>query len=112
MSEYHEVEFECLDASKSGNGSYNTRVPLDKVLLPPDGEEKSPELEVLLAYEKDGVELEPQHGYPVRVVMPQLAGSRNVKWLGKIVLKKMKPAPEVCDFLFLFPYLYFFDFFR
>ncbi|OXU29326.1 hypothetical protein TSAR_006528 [Trichomalopsis sarcophagae] len=101
LSEYDELEFECLDASKSGNGSYNTRVPLDKVLLTPNSEEESPELDVLLAYEKDGVELEPEHGYPVRVVMPQLAGSRNVKWLGKIVLKKSKLAPEVSVLLLI-----------
>jgi DMSO/TMAO reductase YedYZ molybdopterin-dependent catalytic subunit len=42
--------------------------------------------EVLLAYEMNGVPLPPQHGYPLRLVVPGWYGMTNVKWLGAIDL--------------------------
>lgn len=41
---------------------------------------------VLLAYEMNGQELPPQHGYPLRVVVPGSYGMANVKWLRRITL--------------------------
>jgi sulfane dehydrogenase subunit SoxC len=41
--------------------------------------------EVLLAYEMNGRPLEPQHGAPVRLVVPGWYGMTNVKWLTSIV---------------------------
>jgi DMSO/TMAO reductase YedYZ molybdopterin-dependent catalytic subunit len=38
----------------------------------------------LLAYELDGVPLPPQHGFPLRLVVPGWYGMTNVKWLGRI----------------------------
>ena len=40
--------------------------------------------DVLLAYEMNGAPLEPQHGYPLRLVVPGWYGMTNVKWLGSI----------------------------
>ena len=40
--------------------------------------------EVLLAYEVNGVPLPPQHGFPLRLVVPGWYGMTNVKWLGRI----------------------------
>ena len=40
--------------------------------------------EVLLAYEMNGRELEPQHGYPLRLVVPGWYGMTSVKWLSRI----------------------------
>src|SRR5215831_17437962 len=37
--------------------------------------------EVLLAYEMNGQPLPPQHGYPVRLVVPGWYGMAHVKWL-------------------------------
>ncbi|HET8652524.1 MAG TPA: sulfite oxidase [Gaiellaceae bacterium] len=37
--------------------------------------------EVLLAYEMNGRPLEPQHGFPVRLVVPDWYGMASVKWL-------------------------------
>ena len=37
--------------------------------------------EVLLAYEMNGRPLEPQHGYPVRLLVPGWYGMTSVKWL-------------------------------
>jgi DMSO/TMAO reductase YedYZ molybdopterin-dependent catalytic subunit len=40
--------------------------------------------EVLLAYEMNGRPLEPQHGYPVRLLVPGWYGMTSVKWLTRI----------------------------
>jgi DMSO/TMAO reductase YedYZ molybdopterin-dependent catalytic subunit len=40
--------------------------------------------EVLLAYEMNGAPLPPQHGFPVRLVVPGWYGMTNVKWLASI----------------------------
>ena len=40
--------------------------------------------EVLLAYAIDGRPLPPQHGYPVRLIVPGWYGMTNVKWLRRI----------------------------
>lgn len=39
---------------------------------------------VLLAYDLNGAPLPPQHGFPLRVVVPGWYGMTNVKWLTKI----------------------------
>jgi DMSO/TMAO reductase YedYZ molybdopterin-dependent catalytic subunit len=40
--------------------------------------------EVLLAYEMNGEPLPPQHGFPLRLVVPGWYGMTNVKWLDSI----------------------------
>ncbi|HEV8098405.1 MAG TPA: sulfite oxidase [Gaiellaceae bacterium] len=40
--------------------------------------------EVLLAYEMNGAPLPPQHGFPLRLVVPGWYGMTNVKWLSRI----------------------------
>ena len=40
--------------------------------------------EVLLAYAMNGAPLEPQHGYPLRLLVPGWYGMTSVKWLGRI----------------------------
>ncbi len=40
--------------------------------------------EVLLAYGMNGRELEPQHGYPLRLIVPGWYGMASVKWLSRI----------------------------
>lgn len=40
--------------------------------------------EVLLAYEMNGRPLEPQHGFPLRVLVPGWYGMTSVKWLSTI----------------------------
>jgi DMSO/TMAO reductase YedYZ molybdopterin-dependent catalytic subunit len=41
---------------------------------------------VLLAYEMNGTPLPPQHGFPLRLVVPGWYGMTNVKWLERIEL--------------------------
>jgi DMSO/TMAO reductase YedYZ molybdopterin-dependent catalytic subunit len=40
--------------------------------------------EVLLAYDMNGVPLLPQHGFPLRLVVPGWYGMTNVKWLARV----------------------------
>lgn len=42
--------------------------------------------EVLLAYEMNGAPLLPQHGFPVRVIVPGWYGMTQVKWLERITV--------------------------
>ncbi|KAJ0416378.1 Oxidoreductase, molybdopterin-binding domain-containing protein [Aspergillus carlsbadensis] len=47
----------------------------------------SDDADVILALEMNGAPLEPNHGYPVRVVLPGIAGARWVKWLDRITIQ-------------------------
>ncbi|MCH8350014.1 MAG: sulfite oxidase [Chloroflexi bacterium] len=40
--------------------------------------------EMLLAYEMNGEALQPQHGYPLRLIVPGWYGMTSVKWLDRI----------------------------
>src|SRR5512133_1002534 len=42
--------------------------------------------EVLLAYEMNGAPLPPQHGFPLRLVVPGWYGMTNVKWLRAVTV--------------------------
>ena len=42
--------------------------------------------DVLLAYELDGKPLPREHGAPVRLVIPEMYGYKNVKWVERVVL--------------------------
>ncbi|XP_067144946.1 sulfite oxidase-like, partial [Centruroides vittatus] len=72
------VHFEGLDKDHTSNVNYAVSVPAHKVL--------NAKSDVLLAYEMNGQPLLPDHGFPLRVVVPGVVGARNVKWLGKIIL--------------------------
>jgi sulfite oxidase len=56
---------------------YGASIPLAKALSP----------EVLLAYEMNGEPLTPEHGFPLRVVVPGYAGCRSPKWLAGIEVR-------------------------
>ena len=42
--------------------------------------------DVLLAYEMNGAPLPPQHGFPLRLLVPGWYGMTNVKWLARITV--------------------------
>ena len=44
--------------------------------------------DVLLAYELNGEPLPPDHGFPVRVVVPHWVGIASIKWVGKIEISE------------------------
>ncbi|KAF2164012.1 hypothetical protein M409DRAFT_25783 [Zasmidium cellare ATCC 36951] len=68
------VNFEGADDPSEGN--YATSIPLDYAMDPSN--------DVLLAMYMNDVPLPPDHGYPVRVLIPGYVGGRCVKWLKKI----------------------------
>jgi sulfite oxidase len=46
-------------------------------------------LSPILAYEMNGKPLPPEHGYPLRAVVPGYIGARSVKWLGRILVDRV-----------------------
>ncbi|WEW59680.1 nitrate reductase [Emydomyces testavorans] len=68
------VHFEGAD--NPSEGKYTTCIPLEYVMDPTN--------DVILAYEMNNKPLPPDHGYPVRVMIPGYVGGRCVKWLQRI----------------------------
>ncbi|KAK5674261.1 hypothetical protein LTS10_012999 [Elasticomyces elasticus] len=68
------VNFE--DADEPSEGKYETCIPLSYAMDPTN--------DVLLAYEMNDVSLPPDHGYPVRLLIPGYVDGRCVKWLAMI----------------------------
>ncbi|MEU9554120.1 sulfite oxidase [Streptomyces fumanus] len=59
--------------------------------------------DVLLAYEMNGAPLPPDHGHPVRVLVPSWVGISSVKWVGDIeVSARPLYSPWNTDFYRLF----------
>lgn len=50
--------------------------------------EKAMDEHTILAYSMNGEPLPPDHGFPVRAVLPGWVGSSNVKWVGRIVVQE------------------------
>src|ERR1700692_1703187 len=60
------------------NGHYGTSVLLRHAMDSLKG--------MMLAYKMNGEELKPDHGRPIRVVIPGVIGGRSVKWLKKLII--------------------------
>ena len=73
------VAFSSLDACDVGDKHfhYGASIPMPKAMSP----------EVLLAYAMNGEPLAPEHGFPLRVVVPGFAGVRSPKWLAGIEVR-------------------------
>ena len=61
-----------------GAEAYGASIPIDKAI------EKHGD--VLIVYEMNGVTLPPDHGYPMRVLVPGTVAARSVKWVNKVVI--------------------------
>ena len=48
--------------------------------------------DVMLAYEMDGKPLAREHGAPVRLIIPEMYGYKNVKWVNRIELVRAQGA--------------------
>lgn len=63
-------------ADNLSEGKYESCLPLDYVL--------DTNNDVLLAYEMNDHPIPPDHGYPLRLMLPGWVGARSVKWLSKV----------------------------
>lgn len=73
-----EVLFTGLDRGVEGDveQDFERSLPLDEAMRE----------EVLLAYEMNGQPLPPQHGFPLRLIVPGWYGMTHVKWLKRITV--------------------------
>jgi sulfite oxidase len=82
------VWFEGLDPITEKDGSvapFGGSIPLEKAMARGG--------ESLVALAMNGAALAPEHGFPVRTVVPGYIGARSVKWLTKIVVSD-RPSPN------------------
>lgn len=85
----------CDDCEADGERfRYGASIPMAKAMSP----------EVLLAWGMNGGALAPEHGFPLRAVVPGFAGARSPKWLAEITVQD-RPSdakPQARDYK-LFP---------
>lgn len=83
------VWFEGLDEIERGGGTipFGASIPMAKAMA------DQGEVGALLVYQMNGQTLTPDHGYPLRTVVPGYIGARSVKWLGRIVVSD-RPSPN------------------
>ncbi|KAF2156975.1 NiaD, nitrate reductase [Myriangium duriaei CBS 260.36] len=75
------ARYVCMEgADKLPNGYYGTSVKLNWVMDPNRG--------IMLAHRMNGEMLTPDHGKPLRAVIPGQIGGRSVKWLKKLIVTK------------------------
>ncbi|WPG97850.1 Nitrate reductase [Acrodontium crateriforme] len=73
------AKYVCMEgADKLPNGFYGTSVKLNWALDPNRG--------MMLAHGMNGEMLRPDHGKPLRAVIPGQIGGRSVKWLKKLII--------------------------
>ena len=73
------AKYLCMEgADKLPNGYYGTSVKLNWAMDPNRG--------IMLAHKMNGEMLRPDHGKPLRVVVPGQIGGRSVKWLKKLII--------------------------
>src|SRR5262249_17507571 len=63
-----------VDVGLRASDDYSDSIPLDRALA--GG--------TLLAYEMNGEPLKPEHGYPLRLIVPGIYGMKNVKWIKSV----------------------------
>jgi nitrate reductase (NAD(P)H) len=73
------VCFEGAEELPGGGGSkYGTSIMREVAL--------DPSRDIILAYMQNGDVLSPDHGFPVRIIIPGFIGGRMVKWLKRIIV--------------------------
>ena len=79
------MQMEGLDRPKVGEwrdtkGFYGGSIPLAWA--------QDPRRDVLLALKMNGEPVPPDHGGPLRCIVPGVAGARSVKWVSKIIISE------------------------
>ncbi|MCJ1310695.1 hypothetical protein MMC25_004361 [Agyrium rufum] len=77
--EERHVAFASFQAVCEKEEWYGGSVPLARAMRE--------DMDVILALEMNGQPLTPSHGFPVRVIIPGVAGARSVKWLDRITVQ-------------------------
>ncbi|KAE8725037.1 Nitrate reductase [Hibiscus syriacus] len=73
------VCFEGAEQLPGGGGSkYGTSIKKEFAM--------DPSRDIILAYMQNGERLTPDHGFPVRMIIPGFIGGRMVKWLKRIIV--------------------------
>ncbi|XP_076955284.1 nitrate reductase [NADH]-like [Bidens hawaiensis] len=73
------VCFEGAEDLPGGGGSkYGTSISIEMAM--------DPARDIILAYMQNGEKLLPDHGFPVRMIIPGFIGGRMVKWLKRIIV--------------------------
>ncbi|CAH1428905.1 unnamed protein product [Lactuca virosa] len=73
------VCFEGVEDLPGGGGSkYGTSIKIEVAM--------DPARDIILAYMQNGEKLLPDHGFPVRMIMPGCIGGRMMKWLKRIIV--------------------------
>ena len=75
----HHVAFACYKTEVQDDTWYGGSIALSRAI--------DPSAEVILALEMNGRVLPTNHGFPVRVIAPGIAGARCVKWLDRITVQ-------------------------
>ncbi|KAJ4293469.1 hypothetical protein N0V90_008752 [Kalmusia sp. IMI 367209] len=73
------IAFACFQTPTQEDEWYGASVPLSRVMDLSCG--------IILALQMNGKPLSPNHGAPVRVVTPGIAGARSVKWLDRVTVQ-------------------------
>ncbi|KAF2021258.1 molybdopterin binding oxidoreductase [Aaosphaeria arxii CBS 175.79] len=73
------VAFACFQTPCQDDEYYGASIPLERAM--------DPDSSILVALEMNGKPLPPNHGAPVRIVTPGIAGARSVKWLDRITVQ-------------------------
>lgn len=63
-------------ADEPSEGKYATSIPFAHAI--------DPNNDVMLAFGINGAPLSPDHGYPLRIIIPTYVGGRQIKWLKKM----------------------------
>ncbi|KAJ3258044.1 hypothetical protein HK104_007007 [Borealophlyctis nickersoniae] len=78
-SQDHSSLFVCTDGGDTlPKGTYGTSIVLPHAM--------NPTTDVMVAYAMNGHILTPDHGYPLRMIIPGFVGGRMVKWLKTITV--------------------------
>ena len=89
MQRAKHISFEATDKEELPTGSYGTSIDVATAM--------NPYGDVLVAYEANGVRLKPDHGFPVRLIIPGWIAGRMVKYLSTIEVRE-KPSEHYYHF--------------